>query len=119
MGMLLMALLWPIISLGDAAYALRWAHCIGGSSVRWLCVGPLCFWKCHQCIRMALLQWQWQLPMTCCQPIIFLGNATSKLRLADCCGSCHFRCLALACFLSWRCRRCLTAGLLQWQQLFS
>src|SRR5258708_12780620 len=37
--------LWPIIFLGGATNALRWAHCISRCCCRLLHFGPLYFWR--------------------------------------------------------------------------
>ena len=43
--LLLMASLWPIISLWGTTNALEWAHGIGGCCCRWLHFGSLFFWE--------------------------------------------------------------------------
>src|SRR5216684_4121755 len=110
--LLLITLLWPIIFLGGATDALRWAHCISGCCCRLLHFGPLYFWRvlpvhsdgpialvdatanyfawAHQisgrycrCTQMGML-----LPIALLGPIRFLGGTANALRWAHCIGRC-------------------------------
>src|SRR5260370_20730336 len=57
--------------------------------------------KCYRCIRMAPLQWQQQLLMASCRPIIILEDAAGKLGLAHCSCWSYFRCFHVGLLFFW------------------